>query len=140
MDGVGNSRFAPDAAMSRAMVWTILARIHGETISGENWIDTARAWAMAEGVSDGTDANGHVTREQFVTMLWRFAGEPASSFSLAAFTDAASVSSWAETAMRWVIEKGIIQGVTGTTIVPQGSATRAQTATIIMRFCENLAP
>ena len=58
MDGVGNSRFAPDAAMSRAMVWTILARIHGETISGENWIDTARAWAMAEGVSDGTDANG----------------------------------------------------------------------------------
>ena len=73
-------------------------------------------------------------------MLWRFAGEPASSFSLAAFTDAASVSSWAETAMRWVIEKGIIQGVTGTTIVPQGSATRAQTATIIMRFCENLAP
>ena len=136
MDGTSATTFEPNANMTRAMVWAILARIDGETVTGANWIDTARAWAMAEGVSDGTDPNGLVTREQFVTMLWRYAGEPASSYSLAKFTDNASVSDWASTAMAWAVENGIITGVTDTTIVPQGSATRAQCAAMLMRFCE----
>ena len=70
---------------------------------------------MANGVSDGENANGYVTREQLATMLWRYAGEPASNYSLGAYTDADSVSSWAETAMRWAVENGIITGVTDST-------------------------
>ena len=136
MDGTSATTFEPNANMTRAMVWAILARIDGETVTGANWIDTARAWAMAEGVSDGTDPNGLVTREQFATMLWRYAGEPASSYSLAKFTDNASVSDWASTAMSWAVEKGIITGVTESTLVPQGHATRAQCAAMLMRFAE----
>ena len=138
MNGVSATTFEPNANMTRAMVWTILARIDGETITGADWAADARAWAMANGVSDGTDPNGLVTREQFVTMLWRFAGEPTSTYSLAKFTDNASVSDWAETAMAWAVENGIITGVTDTTIVPQGTATRAQCAAMLMRFVENV--
>ena len=134
MDGTSATTFEPNENMTRAMVWAILARIDGETVTGAAWADTARAWAMAEGVSDGTDPNGLVTREQMVTMLWRYAGEPESTVSLSAYTDADSVSDWAETAMRWAIDEGIITGMTDTTLVPQGTATRAQCAAIFMRF------
>ena len=138
MDGTSATTFEPNANMTRAMVWAILARIDGETVTGASWIETARAWAMAEGVSDGTDANGLVTREQLATMLWRYAGEPDSEYSLSAFTDAASVSEWAETAMSWAVENGLITGVTANTLVPSGSATRAQCAAILMRYVENI--
>ena len=136
MDGTSTTTFEPNANMTRAMVWAILARIDGETVTGANWVETAREWAMASGVSDGTDANGYVTREQLATMLWRYAGEPASNYSLGAYTDADSVSSWAEPAMRWAVENGIITGVTESTLVPQGTATRAQCAAMLMRFVE----
>ena len=134
MDGTSSVTFEPDARMTRAMVWAILARMDGQRISGVNWQSAARAWAMNEGVSDGTDPNGLVTREQFATMLWRFAGSPSSSRSLAGFSDAGSVSDWAETAMRWAVEEGIVNGVSPTTLVPQGSATRAQAAAMLTRF------
>ncbi len=91
---------------------------------------------MANGVSDGENADGYVTREQLATMLWRYAGEPASSYSLSAFTDAANVSDYAATATAWAVEPGIITGVTDTTLVPQGTATRAQCAAMLMRFAE----
>ena len=136
MNGTSATTFEPNANMTRAMVWAILARMDGETVTGESWQTAARSWAMANGVSDGSDPNGLVTREQFATMLWRYAGEPASSYSLASFTDANSVSDWAETAMAWAVEHGIITGMTDTTLVPQGSATRAQCAAMLMRFVE----
>ena len=138
MEGTSATTFEPESAMTRAMVWAILARIDGETVTGANWVETAREWAMANGVSDGTDPNGNVTREQLATMLWRYAGEPASSYSLSAFTDADSVSGYAATAMAWAVEHGIITGVTDTTLVPQGTATRAQCAAMLMRFVENV--
>ncbi len=138
MDGVSGTQFNPDGNMTRAMVWAILARMDGETVTGANWIETARAWAMAEGVSDGTDPTGLVTREQLATMLWRYAGEPASEYDLAAFTDASSVSAWALDAMRWAVENGIVTGVTATTLEPQGTATRAQCAAILMRYIVNI--
>ena len=134
MEGDSATTFNPDGTMTRAMFWAVLGRIDGATITGANWADQAREWAMAEGVSDGTDPNGLVTREQMVTMLWRYAGEPESTASLSAYTDADSVSDWAETAMRWAIDEGIITGMTDTTLVPQGTATRAQCAAIFMRF------
>ena len=136
MDGVSTTQFNPNGTMTRAMVWAILARVDGETVTGANWIETARSWAMANGVSDGENANGYVTREQLATMLWRYAGEPASSYSLSAFTDAASVSDYAETAMAWAVEHGIITGMTDTTIEPQGTAIRAQCAAMLMRFMD----
>ena len=138
MDGTSGTAFEPNANMTRAMVWAILARIDGETVTGANWVETAREWAMANGVSDGTDADGYVTREQLATMLWRYAGEPASDYSLSAFTDADSVSGCAANAMAWAVEHGIISGVTDTTLVPQGTATRAQCAAMLMRFVENV--
>lgn len=136
MDGVSTTQFNPNGMMTRAMVWAILARVDGETVTGANWIETARAWAMSNGVSDGENASGYVTREQLATMLWRYAGEPASSYSLSAYTDAASVSDWAQTAMAWAVEHGIITGMTDTTIEPQGTAIRAQCAAMLMRFME----
>ena len=136
MDGTSATTFEPNANMTRAMVWAILARIDGETVTGEDWIETAREWTMANGVSDGTDADGYVTREQLATMLWRYAGEPDSDYSLSAFTDAGSVSGYAAAAMAWAVEHGIISGVTDTTLAPQGTATRAQCAAMLMRFVE----
>lgn len=134
MEGVSETLFAPNANMSRAMVWAILARIDGEEITGADWVADAREWAMANGVSDGTDANGFVTREQFVTMLYRYAGEPATAANLDGYTDGAGVSAWAVDAMAWAVEKGIITGVTDTTLAPRGTATRAQCAAMLMRF------
>jgi len=138
MDGTSATTFEPNANMTRAMVWAILARIDGETVTGANWVETAREWAMASGVSDGENADGYVTREQLATMLWRYAGEPASDYSLSAFTDADSVSDYAATAMAWAVEHGIITGVTDSTLAPQGTATRAQCAAMLMRFVENV--
>ena len=136
MDGVSATEFEPNGNMSRAMVWAILARIDGETVAGENWAETAREWAMANGVSDGEDADGYVTREQLATMLWRYAGEPGSDYSLSAYTDAVGVSGYASEAMAWAVERGIITGVADATLEPQGTATRAQCAAILMRFVE----
>ena len=137
MEGVSDNAFEPDAGMTRAMLWTILAHIDGEAVTGADWAETARAWAMESGVSDGTDAGGSLTREQLAAMLYRFAGEPETAASLDGFTDAASVSDWAARAMAWAVGEGIITGVTDTALDPQGSATRAQCAAMLMRFVES---
>ncbi len=134
MQGTSAATFEPDAGLTRSMVWAVLARMDGETVSGTGWQSVARAWAVRSGVSDGTDPNGLITREQLVTMLWRFAGEPATDATLSGYSDAASVNAWATTAMAWAIDNGIITGVTDTTLVPQGTATRAQCAAILMRY------
>ena len=140
MKGVTDTQFEPNGTLTRAMFWTILARAGGvDTDGGATWYAKAQAWAMENGVSDGTDAMGALTREQLVTMLWRFAGEPTSAYSLSAYTDASSVSDYAETAMAWAVENGIITGMTDTTIEPQGTATRAQCAAMLMRFIESVA-
>ena len=137
MDGVSASEFAPEANMTRAMVWTILARIDGETITGEGWAEAARAWAMESGVSDGTDPNGLVTREQFATMLYRYAGSPAAGgMAISEFTDGASVSDYATDAVTWALSEGVLTGMGDGILAPQGTATRAQAAAMLMRFVE----
>ena len=137
MDGTSGPTFEPDANMTRAMVWAILARVDGETVTGEGWIETARTWAMANGVSDGTDAAGLVTREQLATMLWRYAGEPAAAGNgISAFTDAADASDWAIDGLNWALGQGIVTGMGDGVLVPQGTATRAQAAAMLMRFVE----
>lgn len=134
MEGVSDTSFNPNGSMTRAMFWAVLGRIDGETITGSDWVEEARDWAMSEGVSDGENPYALVTREQMVTMLWRYAGEPGRSANLNRYTDAGSISDWAEDAMEWAIARGVIDGMTSTTLQPQGTATRAHCATIFMRY------
>ena len=137
MQGTSATTFAPNDTLTRVMVWTILARMDGETIAGSSWAQDARDWAMTNEVSDGTNSAGSITREQLATMLWRYAGEPVGEGSLESFADGASVSRWAQQGMSWAVGEGLIQG-DETGLNPDGSATRAQAAAILMRFCENV--
>ena len=136
MDGVSETEFNPDGTMTRAMVWAILGRLDGEEISGSGWLEAARAWALESGVSDGTEPNAAVTREQLVTMLYRFAGESATAADLNGYADGGEVSDWARDAFAWAIEHIIITGVDDDTLAPQSTATRAQCAAILMRFTQ----
>ena len=136
MNGVSATQFSPNTTLNRAMIWTMLARLDGvNTDGGANWYAKAQEWAMAEGVSDGTDPMGAVTREQLVTMLWRFKGEPTVDFLLTS-PDADTISDWAREAMRWAVSNGIIEGDENGCITPTATATRAQAAAIFMRFVE----
>lgn len=121
------------------MVITTLARYAGEdTGGGANWYTKGMDWSVRTGVSDGTNPTGIISREQLVTMLYRYAGAPKVSGNLNQFTDAGSVSGWASDAMIWAVDKGIVTGTNSGTLNPSGSATRAETAAILMRFCEYL--
>lgn len=134
MDGVSEGEFAPGATLTRAMVWTILARAEGvDTGSGSSWYVAAQEWAAAKGVSDGEQPGGAITREQLVTMLYRLAGEPETTGELTA-PDAASVSSWAKTAMIWAMENGLIEGDETGAVNPGATATRAQAAALLARY------
>ena len=140
MNGTGNG-FEPNLATSRAMIWTILARMSDvNTASSGEWYAVAQQWAIANGVSDGTMPNGTITREQLAAMLYRYAVSkgmvkgPATA-DLSVFADANSVSSYAVEAMQWAVSTGLIGGMGGK-LNPQGSATRAQVATMLMRFAE----
>lgn len=137
MDGVSDTLFDPDGTMTRAMVWAILARVDGETVTGDGWIETARDWAVAEGVSDGENATDYVTREQLATMLYRYAGEPETDGSgVGVFDDGETVSIWAFDAMSWALNNGVITGVSDDALLPANTATRAQCAAMLMRFVE----
>lgn len=136
MNGVGNNKFAPANSTTRGMLMTVIARYAGQDTTGsEPWYQKGMEWAKANGVSDGTAPNANITREQLVTMLYRYAGSPAVNGSLSAFSDAASVSSYAIPAMQWAVANGIVNGSNGK-LNPKNNATRAEVAAILMRFCE----
>lgn len=157
MEGVGSNLFAPDATTTRAMVVTILYRLDGEPavtkdipfadVPAGQWYSNAINWAAANGIVDGY-GNGKfgpddtITREQMAAILYRYASYKGYSVSdlanLTGYTDAASVSEWASTAMRWAVAEGLIEGTSATTLSPSGDSTRAQVATILMRFCEGV--
>ena len=138
MTGVGNSKFNPDGTVTRAMVWTVLARMDGEnTEGGATWYSKAQEWAMRTGVSDGSNPMGSITREQLAAMLYRFEGSPAVSGNLSAYPDANTVSDWAKDAMIWATQEGIINGIGGK-LSPKTGATRAQLAAMLMRMDENM--
>ena len=142
MNGTGNG-FEPNLATSRAMIWTILARMSNvNTASSGEWYAVAQQWAKANGVSDGTMPNGTITREQLAAMLYRYAVSKGMvkapvTANLSIFADASSVSTYANEAMQWAVSTGLINGMDGK-LNPQGSATRAQVATMLMRFAELL--
>ena len=142
MNGTGEGKFSPEAATTRGMIVTILARLDGKNTSGTPWYQAGQRWAMEYEISDGTNMTGAITREQLVTMLFRYAvknGLEAVTLSenLTQFTDASDISAWAVSAMQWAVGQGLIQGSNGQ-LRPQANASRAEVATILMRFCELL--
>lgn len=136
-EGTGEGIFSPDAPMTRAMILTVLARYDGvDTSAGETWYGAGAAWAVESGVSDGTALENELTREQLVTMLYRYTGSPESDADLDGYGDADAVSGWALEAMSWAVENGVIDGVEEGTLAPGATASRAQVAAILMRFIE----
>ena len=138
--GTGENEFSPEGQMTRAMIWSVLARYEGadtKGASGSDWYAGPQQWAIENGISDGTMANSAMTREQLAAMLYRYVGSPAVSGTVGDYTDADSISSWASDAMRWAVQKGLIAGMGENTLNPQGTATRTQVAAILQRFIEN---
>lgn len=158
MYGIADDRFGPDVTTSRAMIVTILYRLEGQpAVTGANpfddvkdgqWYTNAVIWAnqngIVEGYGDGkfgTDDN--ITREQFAAILYRYVQTKGGGFTGAwyfplDFADAADVSDWADEAMHWCVMNGIFEGDENGKLRPQGKATRAEAAAILMRFIENV--
>ncbi len=144
MNGTGNGKFSPADSTTRAMLMTVIARYAGEDTTGSNpWYQKSMEWAKANGVSDGTAPNANITREQLVTMLYRYAKASGKDVSVGedtnilSYTDATTVSEYAVPAMQWACGAGIVNGANGK-LNPQNNATRAEVAAILMRFCENI--
>ncbi len=158
MDGVGGNRFAPNSETTRAQLVTILYRLEGQpAVSGDlpftdvessTWYTDAILWAaqnnIVNGVSDTEFAPGDdLTRQQLVTILYRYAEakgyDVSASADLSGYPDADQVQDYAQPAMAWAVAENIIQGMEDGTLKPAGNASRAQIATILMRFCEDVA-
>lgn len=156
MTGVSENLFAPNAQMNRAMVAQILFNVEKPAdteapaafrdVAPDAWYAEAVNWAVWQGYMSGYGAgsfgpNDALTREQLVTVLWRYSGSPVmgDSSMLNTFSDAAMTSDYAQQAMTWAYAQGVISGNADGTLNPQGTATRAEVATILMRFYENMA-
>ena len=156
MTGTAEDTFAPELAATRGMVVSILHRLAGSpTVSAEvfadvaadDWYGQAVAWAANEGIASGTSAetfspNAAVTREQLAALLCNFAAQQGvdttARSELSTFEDAASVSAWARESVSWATAEGLLSGISATTLAPQGEATRAQLAAMLVRFSELL--
>ncbi len=154
MDGVGNGCFDPDGTLTRAMLVTILWRMEQCPIAGSampytdvpagTWYTEAVRWAAEQGIVNGVDEthfdpDGQITREQIAAMLWRYAQSQqldtaAAENSLSGYADENQISAYAVPAMEWACSAKLIQGRGTNALVPQGSATRAEAATILMRY------
>lgn len=140
--GTGVDTFSPDYTMTRAMLWTVLSRMDnytGTSALGQPWYKSGQDWVVKNGISDGTNPDADITREQFASMLYNFArhaGRDTSTDStvLNQFVDRSSIASYAVDAMAWAVTHGIVSGTTSTTISPAVVTTRAQAATMLMRF------
>ena len=135
MNGTSTTAFSPNATMRRGMLMTVLARYAGESTEGGTvWYEKGMNWAKSKGVSDGSAPNRNITREQLAAMLYRYAGEPDGAADLSAYTDAGSVSAYAEKAVQWCVKNGILTGKMASTLAPKATATRAECAAMLQRF------
>ena len=139
-NGTSATDFSPNAPMDRAMIVTVLARLDGaDTTTGDTWYEAGAQWAVASGISDGSGLSQSLTREQLATMLYRYAQLRGYDVSIGAdtnilsYADAFHVSEYAMEAMQWACGAGIIGGKDGL-LDPSGNATRAEVATMLLRF------
>lgn len=154
MVGTSETTFSPNSATTRGMIVTILWRLEGsplvsasldyDDVKPGDWYGEAVRWADDAGVVTGYGngkfgPNDPITREQMAAMLWRYAGSPKVDGSLSSFVDEAQTNDWAQPAMIWAVEQGLITGVGNDRLEPSGQATRAQAATILMRFAQDKA-
>ena len=141
--GTEDTKFGPEENMTRAMLMTVLARFDGiNTGTGDTWYVAGMEWAVANKISDGTDPEADITREQLVTMLYRYAGSPevnGAGNKVSGYPDAGEISDWAVQAMRWAVQNGIIKGSDDGRLHPGGNALRSEVSAIIERFCRNVA-
>lgn len=155
MTGAGANTFAPTALYTRASEWQSifnmnkgavikLASVSDVRLSSNEWYAEAMQWAKDVGITDGTDPNGVVTREQMAAMLLRYAKylgidvATDGAMGMAGYEDVGSISAWAYDAMQWAVLTGIIKGSDGL-LKPQGSATRAEVAQMFMNFVQHYA-
>ena len=137
MTGTSENTFSPKSYTTRGMLMTILARKAGvDTAQSSPWYQKGLDWAKEKGVSDGTNPEGYITRQQLAVMLYRAAGSPEVTGNLDAFTDKAEVSEYAENALIWAVDNGIMNGKGKGILDPTSNATRAEMAAMIMRYCE----
>ena len=152
MTGVSATEFAPNQTTTRGMIVSMLARLEGVTsaedagfadVAANDWYATAVNWAASVGVVNGYEdntfrPNAPITREQMAAILYNYADykgyDVSARADLSDYADAADVSSWAEDVLSWANAEGLINGMTATTIDPQGATTRAQTAAMFERF------
>ncbi|MBQ7872323.1 MAG: S8 family serine peptidase [Oscillospiraceae bacterium] len=154
MKGMSDTEFAPNGEVTRAQLVTILYRLEGqpsieglenpfEDVAEKDWFYDAVVWAVNNGVVNGTsettiDPNAAITREQIAAILFRYAGaEAVEEDYLEDFSDADKISAYALDAMNWAVANGLITGMGDGTVAPRATATRAQIATILMRYCNN---
>ena len=156
MSGTSATTFSPNAQTTRGMIVTILYRLEGNPnvtaaggftdVAGQMYYADAVAWAAANGIVNGYNdttfgPNDPITREQMAAILYRYAQykgmDTTAAAELTGYTDAGSVSAYAEPAMAWACGEGLISGTSATTLSPLGTATRAQVVTILMRFAAN---
>lgn len=159
MNGTSSTHFSPDARTTRAQVVTVLYRLAGQPaadwanpfwdVPASAWFHDAVTWAWENDITGGVSsthfgAGNAVTREQLATFLYRYAQDQGYDTSaradLSGYSDAGLVSSYATEALSWANATGLITGTTATTLSPKGSATRAQVATILSRFCQDVIP
>lgn len=152
MIGMDDTHFSPETNMTRAQLVTVLYRIAGKPategmqnpfrdVAATAWYADAVIWAANSGVVNGIDATTFgpdmsATREQIVTILYRFDGEtPVSENAIADYRDADRISAYAVDAMNWAVATGLLQGDENSRLNPTAFATRAEIATILMRYC-----
>lgn len=158
MNGVGNDQFAPNAPLTREMLAVVLYNMEKQPestgvnpfadVKADMWYTNAIVWANANGIVAGYDDStfglgDSITREQLAAILYRYAQmkgyDVTEKADLTGYTDSTAISGYAVEAMQWANANGIVNGMTETTLAPQGTATRAQVATMLMNFCENVA-
>ena len=138
MNGTGNDMFSPNADTTRGMIVTILARLDGQDTSGTPWYAAGQRWAMEHEISDGTKMTSAITREQMVTMLYRFAKAQGmdttqGGMAIREYEDFEEISAYAVEAMTWAVNTGLIRG-TGNRLLPKNTCTRAQAAMMLYRL------
>ena len=156
-NGTSDTTFEPNADMTRAMLVTVLWRLDTQPnptasntfadVASGTWYTDAVAWAAENDIVQGYDEdtfgpNDSITREQMAAILYRYASykgyDLTAANDLAGYTDSGNVSAWALTAIKWAVAEELITGVSSTSLDPAGNASRAQVATILMRFVENI--